>query len=143
MTRQEICALVALAASSNPIMQAKDPAPIVAAWALMLSDLDPVIAKAAVIKVCRESDFFPSVAFRRVRGVFHRLGYSPAAATILALLCTESPRQQAEYDGKQYWVAAGERALPQGACTSPALSMMSARTRCPIPGASMLDSCVL
>ena len=62
MTRQEICALVALAASSNPIMQAKDPAPIVAAWSLMLSDLDPVIAKAAVIKVCRESDFFPSVA---------------------------------------------------------------------------------
>ena len=62
MTKQEICALVALAASSNPIMQAKDPAPIVAAWSLMLSDLDPVIAKAAVIKVCRESDFFPSVA---------------------------------------------------------------------------------
>ena len=62
MTKQEICALVALAASSNPIMQAKDPTPIVAAWSLMLSDLDPVIAKAAVIKVCRESDFFPSVA---------------------------------------------------------------------------------
>ena len=32
MSKQEICALVALAASSNPTMQAKDPAPIVAAW---------------------------------------------------------------------------------------------------------------
>ena len=62
MTKQDICALVALAASSNPTMQSKDPAPIVAAWSLMLADLDPVVAKAAVIKVCRESDFFPSVA---------------------------------------------------------------------------------
>jgi hypothetical protein len=62
MTKQEICALVALAASSNPTMQSKDPAPIVAAWSIMLADLDPVVAKAAVIKVCRESDFFPSVA---------------------------------------------------------------------------------
>ena len=62
MTKQDICALVALAASSNPTMQSKDPAPIVAAWSLMLADLDPVVAKAAVIKVCRESDYFPSVA---------------------------------------------------------------------------------
>ncbi len=28
----------------------------------MLVDLDPVVEKAAVIRVCRESDFFPSVA---------------------------------------------------------------------------------
>ena len=62
MTKQDICALVALAASSNPTMQSTDPAPIVAAWSLMLADLDPVVAKAAVIKVCRESDYFPSVA---------------------------------------------------------------------------------
>ena len=62
MSRAEICALVALAGSSNPSMQAKDPRPIVEAWSLMLGDLDPVLAKAAIIKVCRESDFFPSVA---------------------------------------------------------------------------------
>ena len=62
MTKQEICALVALAASSNPNMQNKDPQPIVAAWSIMLADLDPVVAKVAVIKVCRESAFFPSVA---------------------------------------------------------------------------------
>ena len=62
MTKHDICALVALASCSNPSMQSKDPAPIVAAWTIMLADLDPIIAKAAVIKVCRESDFFPSVA---------------------------------------------------------------------------------
>ncbi len=73
------------------------------------------------------SDFFPSIGFRRVRGVFRRLGYSEAAATILALLCTEALRRAVEYDGRRYFVAVGERALPQGACTSPALSNQVAR----------------
>ena len=72
-------------------------------------------------------DFFPSIGFRRVRGVFKRLGYSPAVATVLALLCTEAPRRKVEYDGHTYFVAVGERALPQGACTSPALSNQVAR----------------
>ena len=62
MNRQEVCALVALASSSYPVMQTRDPRPIVEAWALMLSDLDAVVAKAAIIKVCRDSKFFPSVA---------------------------------------------------------------------------------
>ena len=67
-------------------------------------------------------DFFPTITFPRVRGVFVKLGYSPAVATILALLCTESPRRTMTYDGRDYHVAVGERGLPQGACTSPALS---------------------
>lgn len=68
------------------------------------------------------SDFFPSITFPRVRGFFEKLGYSPAVATIFALLCTEPPRRAVEYSGKRYLVAVGERALPQGACTSPAIS---------------------
>ena len=62
MTRREAMALVALASSSYPSIQGKDPRPIVEAWAMMLADLDAVVAKAAIIKVCRESQFFPSVA---------------------------------------------------------------------------------
>lgn len=38
------------------------------------------------------ADFFPSIGFGRVRAVFRSVGYSPAAASILALLCTECPR---------------------------------------------------
>jgi retron-type reverse transcriptase len=68
------------------------------------------------------ADFFPSITFARVRGLFESLGYSGAAATVLALLATECPRSAVEYDGATYWVAAGERALPQGAPTSPAIS---------------------
>ncbi len=73
------------------------------------------------------SDFFPTIRFPRVRGVFRRMGYSPAVATVLALLCTEAPRRAVQFDGTTYWVAVGERALPQGACTSPALSNQVAR----------------
>ncbi|MFI5337556.1 MAG: reverse transcriptase family protein [Opitutales bacterium] len=72
-------------------------------------------------------DFFPSITFHRVAGLFRHLGYSPAAATILGLLCTECPRRTVVYAGKTYHVATGERGLPQGACTSPALSNMAAR----------------
>ncbi|MCC6741750.1 MAG: RNA-directed DNA polymerase [Planctomycetia bacterium] len=72
-------------------------------------------------------DFFPTITFPRVLGIFAQLGYSPAAATVLALLATESPRRPVEVDGTTYHVACGPRALPQGACTSPALSNLAAR----------------
>jgi retron-type reverse transcriptase len=73
------------------------------------------------------SDFFPSISFGRVRGLFESMGYSPAVATIFALLCTEPPRRKVIYDGTPYWVAVGERGLPQGACTSPQISNLISR----------------
>src|SRR4029077_10406034 len=82
--------------------------------------------RALVVNLDLEN-FFPSIAFPRVRSVFQRRGYSPAVATILALLGTECPRRLVQYDGKRYWVATGPRGLPQGACTSPALSNQVAR----------------
>jgi retron-type reverse transcriptase len=73
------------------------------------------------------TDFFPTITFHRVRGAMQQLGYSPAAATILALICTESPRRKVVYAGRTFHVATGPRVLPQGACTSPALSNLIAR----------------
>ena len=72
-------------------------------------------------------DFFPSITFPRVRGLFESVGYSPAVASLLALLTTEAPRVKVLHDGQTYWVAAGDRALPQGACTSPAISNLVTR----------------
>jgi retron-type reverse transcriptase len=72
-------------------------------------------------------DFFPSITFPRVMGLFAGMGYSPAVATIFALLSTECPRRTVDYAGTAYHVATGRRALPQGACTSPALSNLVAR----------------
>jgi RNA-directed DNA polymerase len=80
-----------------------------------------------IVANCDLTDFFPTITFGRVRGIFQLLGYSPAVATILALLCTECPRRLVTYAGKPFHVATGPRALPQGACTSPALSNMAAR----------------
>ncbi len=86
----------------------------------------PHVGRAVVLNADL-ANFFPSVTFPRVRGMFRMLGYSPAAATILALLCTECPRREVEYSGRRFHVATGPRALPQGACTSPALSNLAAR----------------
>jgi retron-type reverse transcriptase len=86
----------------------------------------PHCRQAVVVNMDLEN-FFPTIVFPRVRSVFHRLGYSPCMATILALLCTECPRRKVSYGGKSYWVATGPRGLPQGACTSPTLSNQVAR----------------
>ena len=71
-------------------------------------------------------DFFPSVSLARVDGLFRQMGFSPAVATILALLCTECPRQSVRFANTIYHAATGPRALPQGACTSPAISNLIA-----------------
>lgn len=72
-------------------------------------------------------DFFPTITFRRVKGLFHNMGYSEHAATVLSLLCTEPARAKAELAGRVYHVALGERFLPQGACTSPAITNLLCR----------------
>lgn len=67
-------------------------------------------------------DFFPSVSYRRVRGLFQALGYSGQVASVLGLLCTEAETQEHVLDGKTYYIATSERRLPQGAPTSPAIT---------------------
>jgi RNA-directed DNA polymerase len=71
-------------------------------------------------------DFFPTITFRRVKGLFEALGYAETLATILALLCTEPNTDLVQLDGQLYHVAKGERTLPQGAPTSPALTNLLA-----------------
>ena len=67
-------------------------------------------------------DFFPSVTLPRVKGVFRKAGYREQIATLLALLCTESPREIVESGGKTWYIAMGPRCLPQGAPTSPGIT---------------------
>ncbi len=91
-----------------------------------MSNAVPHVGRATVVNLDLK-DFFPSITFPRVKGIFQDLGFSPAVATILGLLCTECPRREVEYNGKKLFVATGPRGLPQGACTSPALSNLLAR----------------
>ena len=79
------------------------------------------IAKDVVVNIDLK-DFFPTVNYARVKGLFSKLGYSEKIATILALVCTEPEREEATLDGKKYFIASGKRILPQGAPTSPAIT---------------------
>jgi RNA-directed DNA polymerase len=77
--------------------------------------------KAVVINMDMK-DFFPSISYKRVKGLFKALGYSEQISTILALVCTEAEVDPVILDGERYFVAKGERKLPQGAPTSPAIT---------------------
>lgn len=74
-------------------------------------------------------DFFPSIAYPRIKGVFQALGYSEATATLLALLCSENVCDELQVDGERFFVGrkAHERVLPQGAPTSPMLTNLLCR----------------
>ena len=67
-------------------------------------------------------DFFPSVTWRRVKGLLRKGGLEEHAATLLSLLSTEAPREVVQFRGKTLYVAKGPRSLPQGAPTSPAIT---------------------
>ncbi len=67
-------------------------------------------------------DFFPSITWKRVKGLLRKQGLPEGVATLLALLSTDAPREEILFRGKTLHVASGPRALPQGAPTSPALT---------------------
>ncbi|MEL6110790.1 MAG: reverse transcriptase family protein [Planctomycetota bacterium] len=81
-----------------------------------------VHADAKIVLKMDLKEFFPTITFPRVKGVFRRAGYRERIATLLALICTESPREVVEDGGKTKYVSLGPRCLPQGAPTSPALT---------------------
>ncbi|AFE07817.1 RNA-directed DNA polymerase domain-containing protein [Corallococcus coralloides DSM 2259] len=67
-------------------------------------------------------DFFPSVNWRRVKGLLRKGGLPENTSTLLALMSTEAPRERMSFRGKTLHVAKGPRALPQGAPTSPGIT---------------------
>jgi hypothetical protein len=87
----------------------------------ILSNASNHIGKDVVVNIDLK-DFFPTISYARVKGLFCKLGYSEKIATVLALICTESDREEAMLDGKKYFISTGKRALPQGAPTSPAIT---------------------
>ncbi|MDR0703336.1 MAG: reverse transcriptase family protein [Azoarcus sp.] len=86
----------------------------------------PHVDRAVVINLDLK-DFFPSIHYPRIKGVFRELGYSGQIATLLGLLCTETPVNETVVDGERRYVANGPRHLPQGAPTSPMLTNLLCR----------------
>lgn len=87
----------------------------------IVTNANPHINKDIVINIDLK-DFFPTITYKRVKGLFHKMGYSEESATILGLLCTHSEVDEIDLDGISYYVQSGERKLPQGSPASPAIS---------------------
>jgi retron-type reverse transcriptase len=76
--------------------------------------------RAAVVIKLDLKDFFPTVHYRRVKGLFEHLGYADEVAATLAGLTTYRPKLA---NGHVVWPGL----LPQGAPTSPALANLACR----------------
>ncbi len=92
----------------------------------IITNATPHVGKGVVINMDLK-DFFPTITYRRVKGLFHKAGYSESLATVLALLCCEPDVTAVDMDGEHYFVQQGERHLPQGAPTSPMISNLLCR----------------
>jgi RNA-directed DNA polymerase len=76
--------------------------------------------RAQVVLKLDLKDFFPTVHYRRVKGLFEQLGYGADVAATLAGLTTHRPKLP---NGDVVWPGM----LPQGAPTSPALANLACR----------------
>ncbi len=92
----------------------------------IVTNARPHVGADVVINVDLE-DFFPTITYRRIKGVFRNFGYSEQISTILALLCSEPEIDEVELDDRTYFVARSERFLPQGAPSSPAITNLICR----------------
>ncbi|MBU8898758.1 hypothetical protein DRW03_11035 [Corallococcus sp. H22C18031201] len=84
-----------------------------------VTNAQPHVGATVVVRVDLE-DFFPSVHFRRVKGLFEAHGYGEEVATALAGLTTYRAKLP---DGTVAWPGV----LPQGAPTSPAIANLVCR----------------
>ncbi len=85
----------------------------------VVSNAKPHVGAGLVLKMDLR-DFFPTIHYRRVCGLFLRIGYSAEVAALLAGLCTHRGKLS---DGYVLWPGV----LPQGAPTSPAIANLLCR----------------
>lgn len=67
-------------------------------------------------------DFFPTITFERVRGMFKAFGYSGYISSLLAMICTYCERMEVEVRGEIKYVKTSNRILPQGSPASPMIT---------------------
>jgi retron-type reverse transcriptase len=84
-----------------------------------VSNAEPHTGSTVVVRVDLE-DFFPTVHYRRVKGLFQAHGYGAEVAGVLAGLTTHRAKLP---DGTVVWPGV----LPQGAPTSPAIANLVCR----------------
>ncbi len=87
----------------------------------IVSNARPHIGKKIVINMDLK-DFFPTIGYPRIKGLFSNLGYNNEVSTLLALICSEPETETVEMDEQRYYIHSKQRFLPQGAPTSPNIS---------------------
>lgn len=87
----------------------------------IVTNAQPHVGKHVVINMDLK-DFFPTVGYSRIKGLFTNQGYNSEVSTLLALICSEPETQTVEMDGQRYYIHSKQRFLPQGAPTSPNIS---------------------
>lgn len=90
------------------------------------TNAEPHVNQAVVINQDFQN-FFPSITYNRIKGVFLSFGYSHQLATIFALLTSEPKILDITLLGEDYYAQRGSRFLPQGAPTSPAITNILCR----------------
>lgn len=73
-------------------------------------------------------NFFPTITFERVRGLYQSFGYSGYIASLLAMLCTYCERIPLEIKGEIKYIKTSDRILPQGSPASPMITNIICRT---------------
>ncbi|HBA97914.1 MAG TPA: reverse transcriptase [Lachnospiraceae bacterium] len=72
-------------------------------------------------------DFFPTITFERVRGLYQSFGYSGYIASLLAMICTYCERMPLEIKGETKYIKTSGRILPQGSPASPMITNIICR----------------
>ncbi len=93
----------------------------------ILTNASPHLEKDIVVNLDLK-DFFPSISYKRVKGLFRKFGYSEQLSILLALICTEAQTRQVELNGQTWYIQKNRRSLPQGSPASPAISNLIAYT---------------
>jgi len=92
----------------------------------IVSNAKPHLNKKVVIN-CDLENFFPTLSYARVKGLFKSLGYSSELATIFAMLTTEAEQKEVVLDGEKLFLYTGKRYLPQGSPASPMITNLVCR----------------
>lgn len=87
----------------------------------IVTNAEKHVDKKVVINIDLKN-FFPTITYNRIKGMFKSFGYSEQIATVLALICSEPDVAEIDLDDENYFVAKSPRYLPQGAPTSPIIS---------------------
>ncbi|HLO47712.1 MAG TPA: reverse transcriptase family protein [Kamptonema sp.] len=91
-----------------------------------VTNAKPHVGAEIIVKIDLQN-FFQSISYKRVKGLFCELGYSETAANIFGLICTAYEIEEIERDGQINYIASGNRHLPQGSPASPAISNLICR----------------